>query len=201
MVGELNFVTIETLRSWVTELSIDGATQIMTAGNEDHRRLAPELHRETVRIREIVFWKTLTPTELNAVHEMVHFQPAPTCQNLCAPRSPYAVDLVAVVADQIGNIAVPPDLLQEMNVIASVLEVVLEDRAVSEIVLWILEISTTVMTIAIDVTMIDGHSGNETIPISNANRKYGMTLVHLLNPELDLRAIPYHQRLRVNDRP
>ena len=66
---------------------------------------------------------------------MAHFQQAQTYRNLYVQLSLYVVGLVVVVVDLIGIIAVPPDLLQEMNAIASVLEVVLEDHhAVSEIV-------------------------------------------------------------------
>jgi hypothetical protein len=132
---------------------------------------------------------------------MVRFQPAPTYQNLYALLSLYAVVSAVVVADLIGIIVVPPDPLQEMNVITSVLEVVLEDHAVSGIVLWILEILTAVMTIVIGVTMIGDHLGNETIPTSNVNNNCELNPVHHLNLELDLRAIPYRRHPRVNDRP
>jgi len=49
------------------------------------------------------------------------------------------------------------------------------------------------------VTMIGGRSGNETIPTLNVNNNYAPTLVHHLNLELDLQAIPYHQPHKVND--
>ena len=58
---------------------------------------------------------------------MVRFQLAPTCRNLYAPLSLYVVGTAVAVADPIGITALPPDLLQ-MNEIASVRGVVLEDR-------------------------------------------------------------------------
>jgi len=65
---------------------------------------------------------------------MAHFRLAPTCRNLCAPQFLYAVGSVVDVAGLIGNIAVLPDLLPQMNGIASVLEVSLEGLTASEIV-------------------------------------------------------------------
>jgi hypothetical protein len=57
MVGGLNFAIFEMAHLGGRErgLLIGGATQIMIAGAEDHRLLVLELHRETVRTREITF--------------------------------------------------------------------------------------------------------------------------------------------------
>ena len=133
---------------------------------------------------------------------MVHFLPVPTCQNLCALPSLYEVgSVVAVVVDLIGNIAVLPDLLREMNEIASVLEVVLEGHVGREIVPWILAILTVAMTTATGVMMIDGSSGNETIPTSNVSHNYAPNPVRRSNLELDPQAIPYHRHHRAKDHP
>ena len=55
MVEGLNFATFEMARLGERGLLIGGAIQIMIAGNEDHHLLVLELHRETVRTREITF--------------------------------------------------------------------------------------------------------------------------------------------------
>ena len=131
---------------------------------------------------------------------MAHFQPGQTCRNLCALRSRRAADSVAAVADRIGTIALRSGHLQAMNETTFVLEATLEGRAASGIIRWILEILTALMTTVTGAMMIGGHSGNETIPISNANNKPGPTPVHRMNLESDPQAIPYPQRPRVNDR-